>query len=112
MRVLEEKFGTPHPALEGFKEPPAQLSWLVDAFFRLHRRRQHHQNGYQPIAFQDMADFATRVLRLPEDLHSLFFRTIEETDNAVLFDHYRKVNEDLESAKKNRGSKSPKKPRR
>lgn len=98
MKALEEKFGEPHPALEGFKEPPPQFSWLVDSFFRLHRRRQLYEGGYQPIKFSDMADFAKSILRLPQDLRPLFYRAIEETDNAVLYDHYTKSREEAEKA--------------
>jgi hypothetical protein len=98
MRELEGKFGKPHPALEGFKEPPPQFSWLVDSFFRLHRRRQLYEGGYQPIKFGDMADFAKLILRLPQDLLPLFYRAIEEADNAVLYDHYTKSREEAEKA--------------
>ena len=110
MKALEERFGTPHPALEGFKEPPPQFSWLVDSFFRLHRRRQLYENGYQPIKFGDMADFAKHVLRLPKDLHALFFRAMEETDNAVLYDHFTKSKEEAEKASAKR--KKPRQKRR
>lgn len=110
MRVLEEKFGSPHPALEGFKEPRPEFSWLVDAFFRLHRRRQHHQNGFQPLSYQELADFAAQVLKLPPSFHRLFFLTMEETDNAVLFDHYTKTREEVDKASAR--NKKPKKPPR
>lgn len=107
MKELEEKFGTPHPALEGFKEPPPQFAWLADAFFRLHRRRQHYESGFQPIPFSDMAEFARDILRLPSDLYRLFFTTIEAADNAVLYDHYTQSRKAAEQA-----SKRGKKPRR
>lgn len=87
-QLLEEKFGTPHPALDGFKEPHRFHGWLVESFFRLHRRRMSSESGFQPISFLDMAALADQVLRLPEDLRSLFFRTMEITDNIVLHDHY------------------------
>ncbi|MFX1710667.1 hypothetical protein [Stutzerimonas stutzeri] len=93
MKALEEKFGRKHPALEDFVDPPAGVMWLVDAFFRLHRRRQHAEHGYQPLQYQEMAQFADHVLNLEQDLRPLFFRTMEETDNGVLYDHYAKAKE-------------------
>lgn len=106
MKDLEEKFGRKHPALEDFKEPQGALMWLVDAFFRLHRRRQHAENGFQPLQYQEMAQFERHVLRLDQDLRSLYFRAMEETDNAVLYDHYSKCRERSESA-----AETKKKPR-
>ncbi|WP_443699590.1 hypothetical protein [Pseudomonas sp.] len=64
--------------------------WLVSAFFRLHRRRQFGQNGYQPLSYQEMADFADRVLRLGDEEREWFFVAMEETDNAVLYDRHMK----------------------
>lgn len=93
MKALEEKFGRKHPALEDFVDPPPGVMWLVDAFFRLHRRRQHAEHGYQPLQYQEMAQFADHVLNLEQDLRPLFFRTMEETDNGVLYDHYAKAKE-------------------
>lgn len=87
------------------------MLWLPDAFFRLHRRRELHQNGFQPISFQEMAQFCDNVLRLTGDLRSLFFRVMEETDNGVLYDSYLKTKADLEEAKKE-PPKKPRKPRR
>lgn len=61
--------------------------WLPQAFFRLHRRRQFGQHGYQPLGYQEMADFARHVLRLEHpDQFDLYYLTMEETDNAVLYD--------------------------
>lgn len=109
MKDLEERFGRRHPALEGFKDPPPAMRWLVDAFFRLHRRRQHTENGFQPLQYQEMAHFSDHVLRVDRDLRRLYFRAMEETDNAVLYDHYSKSKERVETAKA--ASKPPKKSR-
>ncbi|MBU0563265.1 MAG: hypothetical protein KJ890_07060 [Gammaproteobacteria bacterium] len=106
MKALEEKFGRKHPALEDFVDPPAGVMWLVDAFFRLHRRRQHAEHGYQPLQYQEMAQFADHVLSLEQGLRPLFFRTMEETDNGVLYDHYAKAKERTPEAPR------PKKPPR
>lgn len=37
-----------------------------------------------------MADFAERVLRLHPDQLDLFYLTMEETDNAILYDQFTK----------------------
>lgn len=102
-------FGKPHPALEGFKEPNRAFGWLVETFFRLHRRRAHSESGFQALGFQEMRDFAEHVLRLSEDLRPLYYRAMEETDNAVLYDHYTKVREDAEKAK-SEAAKASRKP--
>jgi len=107
MKDLEEKFGRKHPALEDFKEPPPAMRWLVDSFFRLHRRRQHTENGFQPLQYQEMAHFADHVLQVDQDLRSLYFKTMEETDNGVLFDHYSKSRERAEAANASRPRKKP-----
>lgn len=106
MKDLEEKFGRKHPALEDFVEPPRAMMWLVDAFFRLHRRRQHAENGFQPLQYQEMAQFEKAVLRLDPDLRRLYFKTMEETDNGVLYDHYTKAKEKAEEVRR-----TPAKPR-
>lgn len=59
----------------------------------------HGESGFQPIALREITAFSDDVLRLQEGLRSLFFRAMEETDNAVLYDHYSKVSEDQEKAK-------------
>jgi len=109
MKALEEKFGRKHPALEGFVEPPPGMRWLVDAFFRLHRRRQHAEHGYQPLQYQEMSQFADHVLNLEQDLRPLFFRTMEETDNGVLYDHYAKAKGSVDQPP---GQKKPRRPPR
>jgi hypothetical protein len=96
---MEEKFGKKHPAMEGYREPAEPYMWLVDSFFRLHRRRQLGQSGYQPLAYQELADFAERVLKLGPLSESLYYRAMEETDNGVLYDHYAKQKSDLDEAK-------------
>ncbi|MCY1365137.1 hypothetical protein D9M69_519710 [compost metagenome] len=107
MKTLEEKFGQKHPALEEFREPPPAFRWLPDAFFRLHRRRQLTESGYQPLPSREIADFGRRILRLDNTLFPLFVRCMEEADNAVLYDHYAKSKEDAE-----RRAAEAKKPRR
>lgn len=74
--------------------------WLPSAFFRLHRRRQFGQNGYQPLSYQEMADFAERVLRLHPDQMDLFYLTMEETDNAILYDQFTKSEAERVAAEK------------
>lgn len=107
MRDLEERFGRKHPALEDFKEPLPQFNWLAEAFFRLHRRRQHAENGFQPIPLQEIAFFGKSILHLTPDLQPLFLRCMEETDNAVLYDHYSRTKEQSDK----RAEELKKKPR-
>lgn len=85
--------------MEKFVEPLPPYRFLVDSFFRLHRRRQIGQHGIQPIPYGDMADYAERVLRLPESLRNLYFAAMEATDNGVLYDHYEKQKADTEAMK-------------
>ena len=59
----------------------------------------HGESGYQPIPVKEITGFSDDVLRLQEGLRRLFIRTMEETDNAVLYDHYSKVRDDQEKAK-------------
>ena len=66
----------------------------------MHRRRGITETGFQALSYQDMASLADQVLRLDEAERSFFFRVIEETDNAVLYDHYAKVKETAEEQKK------------
>lgn len=109
------KFNKPHPALEGFREPHKSMMWLVDAFFRLHRRRQLGESGFQPISITEASDFASHVLTLQDGLKRLYFRAIEEADNAVLYDHYAKVKESAEQMKAEAAAAPrhpPRKPRR
>lgn len=67
------------------------------------------ETGYQALSYRDMAGFADDVLRLDEDQRGFFFRVIEETDNAVLYDHYTKAKADAEASKKRwiSGQKAP-----
>lgn len=69
------------------------------------------ETGYQALSYRDMAGFADDVLRLDEDQRGFFFRVIEETDNAVLYDHYTKAKADAEASKKEM-DKRPKGPKR
>lgn len=38
----------------------------------------------QPISYSEMAQYARDVLQIPDRLWTVFFRVIEETDNAVM----------------------------
>lgn len=112
MRELEKKFGKPHAELEGFCEPPRGAQWLVSAFFRLHKRRQTGEAGFQPLMVRDLTEFADSVLRLNHRLKPLFFRAMEETDNVVLYDHYVKASAAAEEARKEAAPKRPKRAKR
>lgn len=106
---MEARFGTPHPELEGFKEPNPSFGWLVDGFFRLHKRRQLGEMGVQPLGLRDITEFADQVIRVREDLRALFIRTMEATDNGVLYDNYARASQKMEelqkSSKKSKGRK-------
>jgi hypothetical protein len=110
-RELEAKFKKPHPLLEQFKEPSPVYAWLPAAFFALHRRRQFRDEGrYQPLTYQEMATYATQVIRLDPSVTSLFYRVMEETDNAVLYDQIVKANDAYQAAKaeqERRGGRKP-----
>ena len=41
-----------------------------------------------------MADFAERILQLHPDQKGLFYLTMEETDNAILYDQFKKSEAD------------------
>jgi hypothetical protein len=92
LRRLEKQFGKPHPELQGVRPLPAQLVWLVDAFLRLHRRRDYHAHTGNPLPLghTQIADFAERTLRLPRDLSQFLSRAMESIDDGVLDDHYAK----------------------
>lgn len=45
-----------------------------------------------------MADYAERVLKLHPEQMSLYYLTMEETDNAVLYDHFKKDEKPAEDA--------------
>lgn len=79
-------------------EPLPPYRWLANAFFRLHRRRQFGQHGYQPLSYQEMADYGERVLKLHPSQLSLYYLTMEETDNAILYDHFNKTKADAADA--------------
>lgn len=88
-------------------EPLPPYRWLANAFFRLHRRRQFGQHGYQPLPYQEMADYGERVLKLHPSQLSLYYLTMEETDNAILYDHFKKDTKPTDDGdgKPNRNSK-------
>lgn len=105
---MEERFGRKHPAMENFREPLPPYRFLVDAFFRLHRRRQFSQHGYQPIAYQEMADFGERVLGLHPSMMKLYYAAMEAADNGVLYDHFQKSKADVDAAKAEAEKRKPK----
>lgn len=98
--------------LETFVEPAPPFQWLPGAFFALHRRRQFRgESGYQPLTYQEMATYAMQVLKLEPTVHRLFYRTMEETDNAVMYDQAQKVNALYEKAKAERENARPGRPK-
>lgn len=101
--MLEERFGKKHPALEHYKEPHPSQAWLVDTFFRLHRRRPYGEAGPKPIPYTDMVIMFDDILTLPPKLRSLYFRTIEETDASVLSFLYKEQAAKMEELDKSRG---------
>lgn len=97
--------------MEKFKDPLPAYAWLPVAFFALHRRRQFRDEGrYQPFTYQEMATYATQVLKLDPSVHSLYYRTMEETDNAVLYDHAEKIHEAYEKIQAERETGRGRKP--
>lgn len=69
----------------------------------MHRRRQLTDNGFQPLTFGEITTFSREVLDLPQRLHRFFVRVMEEADNAVLHDHYLRVEKDIQKAKAEAG---------
>lgn len=108
MQLIESRFRKPHPALEGFKEPLPEFAWLVNSYFRLHRRRQYSDMGtMKALSYGEMSLFYGNVLRFDRSLEPLFFRCMEATDNAVLEDYSEKVKKQNKEAedKANAGPK-------
>lgn len=89
MRNLEERFGKPHPELEGYRPLAPQLQWLQAAYFRLHRRRHLSEIGLQPLPFDTLVLFAEKVLHLEGELSDSFIRIIEHVDSGVLYDFHK-----------------------
>lgn len=100
--------------MENFRQPLAPYMFLVRSFFSLHRRRQIGQHGIQPIPYGDMADYADRVLRLPDCMRSMYFAAVEAADNGVLYDYYAKQTAETEALKQEAaqrpGGRRPRKP--
>ena len=60
-----------------------------------------------------MADYGERVLKVHPDQLSLYYLTMEETDNAILYDHYKKGDKPAEDADKSpKGNRKPRRPPR
>ncbi len=88
MHALQERFGKPHPELVDFVEPQPVFHWLIQAYFRLHRRRHFSDmGGMQPIPYSELTVYAGKVQRIDRSLEPLFYRSMEATDNAVLYDY-------------------------
>lgn len=66
------------------------------------------ENGYQPLTFQEMAVYAEKVLHLRPAMSRLYFKTMEETDNGVLYDHFVSSNAKREAAMEEAKKKRPK----
>lgn len=45
-----------------------------------------------------MADYGERVLKITPEQSSLYYLTMEETDNAILYDHFKKTEKPAEDA--------------
>lgn len=107
-RRLEEKFKKPHPALEGFVEPHPTMNWLIQSFFKLHRRREFKEGNPRPLKYSEMSDLARHVLKLPESLLGLYFRVMETTDDEVLEYLFKRNADKLRSSEtqKQRGRKN------
>lgn len=84
LQTLQEKFGKPHPALEGYREPHYSQSWLVGAFFRLNRRRTSNGFSINPIPYDDMKFMADEIYHLSGHMRELFFLVMEYTDEVVM----------------------------
>ena len=98
--------------LEDYREPLAPYQWLSGAFFSMHRRRQFRgEGGYQALSYQEMATYGMQVLKLDPSVHRLFYRTMEETDNAVMYDQAQKVNAFYEKSKAERENARPGRPK-
>lgn len=93
MRKLEKQTGQPHPLLEQCPPLSSELEWLQAAFLRLHRRRQHTENGLQPLSHSELSNFIKNVLEVPHSYIGVVTRIFEATDDAVLYDFYQKQKE-------------------
>ncbi len=92
--------------MEGFFEPHPTQIWLVDAFFRLHRRRDYSEAGPKAISYQDMVILADDILRLRPVSRDVYFQTIEATDSEVLEFLFNRNTAKLEGGKTpNKGTK-------
>lgn len=89
-KLLEERFGTPHPALQSYREPHDSQLWLVKAFFRLHKRRGVMDYGPIPITYPEMVMMGEKILNLNEPMLKFFYESIEEVDEEVLSYLYEK----------------------
>ena len=72
---------------------------MVGGFFRLHRRRQLSDNGFQPLSYGEICDYCDKVKQVHPSLRDWLIRTLEEIDNGVLYDYYQKQTSARESNK-------------
>lgn len=87
--------------MEGYAEPHSTQIWLVDAFFRLHRRRPYSENGPMPISFSDIIGLSDTVLGLSGHVREMYLQVVESTDSEVLEYLYAKNSAKLEEIKAN-----------
>lgn len=92
--------------MEGFSEPHPTQRWLVDAFFRLHRRRGFTEVGPTAISYTDIIALSDHVLKLPPPNKDLLFHVIEETDMEVLEYLYKRNTAKLEAATSSRDKRN------
>lgn len=70
------------------------------------------QNGYQPLSYPELAAFSRDVICVHPSQMDLFFLTMEETDNGVLYDYYQKVNKVADDLGDGSGGRPRKPPRK
>ena len=85
--------------MAGYAEPHHSQLWLVDAFFRLHRRRGYTEAGPMPLSVVEIVGLSDKILFLQGDLRNLYIQVIEATDALVLDYLYAKNSAKLEEMK-------------
>lgn len=89
--------------MESYKEPHPTQIWLVNAFFRLHRRREYSEVGPKAIPYDDVFALSDRILGLTPKIREIFIEVIEETDSEVMQFLYKrnadKLSEDTDKPK-------------
>lgn len=85
--------------MAGFVEPHPSQRWLIDSFFRLHRRRDTTEFGPKAIAYADMLILAEKILGLLPRSTELLIEVVEAADDAYLEYSYSKNAAKLEELK-------------